>query len=52
MFSKGTDRTMARKREEAEFAGVSSPYVAPTEPALWLHTPRFPQNEAVAQLRS
>jgi adenylylsulfate kinase len=40
----------ARKGEVVEFTGISSPYEAPTEPALVIDTSRLTQEEAVQRL--
>ncbi|MFA7399624.1 MAG: adenylyl-sulfate kinase [Sideroxydans sp.] len=40
----------ARKGEVAEFTGISSPYEAPTEPALVIDTSILTQDEAVQRL--
>jgi adenylyl-sulfate kinase len=40
----------ARKGEVVEFTGISSPYEAPTEPALVIDTSRLTQEEAVERL--
>jgi len=42
----------ARKGEVAEFTGISSPYEAPTEPALVIDTSILTQEEAVQRLAS
>jgi adenylylsulfate kinase len=40
----------ARNGEVAEFTGISSPYEAPTEPALVIDTSILTQDEAVQRL--